>query len=71
MAVAKVTILRNDHSVLTLRHRSERGICRPVAIGKLRRMNRVMTGRAQKPDQPRRKLGVDQELHAAPSGTRR
>lgn len=71
MAVTEVTILRDNHPIFSIRQRSERRIGRPVPLGKLRSMNRVVTGRAQETGQPRRQLGVDQKLHAAPSGTRR
>lgn len=59
MAVTEVTILRDDHSVLGIRQGSERGIGRPVPVGKLRSLSRVVTGGAQKPRELRRQLRVD------------
>jgi hypothetical protein len=67
----QVTILRDDRPDFGIGQRSERWIGRPVPLGKLRPVNRVVTARAQERSQPRRQLGVDQKLHPVPSGTRR
>ena len=46
-------------------------LSRAVALREFRRVARVVPGTIQAPCEPNRKLSVDEELHAAPSGTTR
>jgi hypothetical protein len=47
MAITEVSILGDDDSVFGIRHRRERRISCPIAVGQLRRVDRVMTGGVQ------------------------
>jgi hypothetical protein len=57
--------------VLVVGQIGEGGVGGPVPFWKLRGVDAVVTGACEQPGELGRQLGVDDELHAAPSGTTR
>ena len=71
VTVPEVAILCDHDPVLGVGYLDDLGVCRAIPVRQLACVHRVMPRSLQKLCEPRRHLGVDQELHAADSGTTR
>ena len=68
MPVAKVAILRDHHPILRVRHLHNLGVSGRVTVREVAGVDGLMTSMVQQKGEPRGQLGIDQELHALPSG---
>lgn len=71
VAVAEVSILRDDDAVGGVGRLGDVGVHCAVAVRQLGRVNHIVPGGGELAGQSNGKLSVDEELHAAPSGTTR
>ena len=71
MAVAEVLILRNDDAILGVCVLRDLAVGRTIPMGEPGRVHGIVPCSVQELAEPGRQLGVDQELHAADSGTTR
>ena len=71
VTVAEVAVLGNHDPVLGVGEPGDLRIGRAVLPRKIQGVDRAVTGLVQMACEPSWKLYVDEELHAAPSGTRR
>jgi hypothetical protein len=71
VTVAEVLIPRDHDAGVDVGALRDLGVGRPVPIGQLDRVHRIVPGSVQELRKAGRQLRVDQELHAADSGTTR
>ena len=71
VAVPEVAVLGDRDPVLDICDPGDLRIGSAVLARKIKRVDRVVPSVVQVACEPKRELRVDQELHAAPSGTRR
>jgi hypothetical protein len=69
--ISEVLILRDHYASVGVSPLRDLVVGRPVSVSQLDRMNRVVPRSVQERREPGRQLRVDQELHAADSGTTR
>ena len=68
MAVEEVVILADHGAALLIGQASDLGVGGRIAISKTDRVNDIVPEFGEEFSQPKRKLGVDDELHAAGIG---
>lgn len=71
VTVTKIPVLCHQHAIRFVGYSCDTAVRRPIPRRQLRGVDGIVARRFEQMGEPQRQLGVDEEVHAAPSGTTR